>query len=79
MDDGPGFPEEFLDRAFDRFSRADEARAAGGTGLGLSIVSLIAAAHGGGASAANRPGGGADVWISLPGALPSARRAAALA
>jgi two-component system OmpR family sensor kinase len=78
-DDGPGFPEEFLDRAFDRFSRADEARAAGGTGLGLSIVSLIAAAHGGGASAANRPGGGADVWISLPGALPSARRAAALA
>lgn len=67
-DDGPGFPDEFLPRAFDRFSRADEARGRGGTGLGLSIVELIAAAHGGTAGAANRPEGGADVWISVPAA-----------
>ena len=68
-DDGKGFPEEFLPRAFDRFSRADEARGRGGTGLGLSIVDLIATAHGGSAGASNRSGGGADVWVSLPRAL----------
>lgn len=65
-DEGRGFPEPFLGRAFDRFSRGDEARPSGGTGLGLAIVALIAAAHGGGAGAANRDGGGADVWISVP-------------
>jgi signal transduction histidine kinase len=68
-DDGKGFPDEFLPRAFDRFSRADEARGRGGTGLGLSIVDLIATAHGGSAGASNRSGGGADVWVSLPRAL----------
>ncbi len=46
-DEGPGFPHGFLERAFDRFSRADDARTAGGTGLGLAIVELIARAHGG--------------------------------
>jgi two-component system, OmpR family, sensor kinase len=65
-DAGRGFPDGFLDRAFDRFSRADEARSAGGSGLGLSIVALIAQAHGGSAGASNRPEGGADVWLSLP-------------
>jgi two-component system, OmpR family, sensor kinase len=65
-DDGEGFPAPFLPRAFDRFSRADEARGRGGTGLGLSIVDLVARAHGGSAGAANRPQGGADVWLSLP-------------
>ena len=65
-DAGPGFPPEFLARAFERFSRADAARTGGGTGLGLAIVAAIARAHGGEAGAANRPGGGADVWISLP-------------
>jgi two-component system, OmpR family, sensor kinase len=65
-DAGPGFPDRFLDRAFDRFSRADEARSGGGSGLGLSIVALIADAHGGSTGAANRPEGGADVWLSLP-------------
>ena len=69
-DDGDGFPQAFLPRAFDRFSRADEARSRGGTGLGLSIVELIAAAHGGHARAANRPSGGADVWIELPRGAP---------
>lgn len=65
-DRGPGFPPAFLDRAFDRFSRADDARGRGGAGLGLSIVGLIAEAHGGRAFAANRPDGGADVWLRLP-------------
>jgi signal transduction histidine kinase len=62
-DDGPGFPSDFVERAFDRFSRADTARGRGGAGLGLAIVRTIAQAHGGSAHAANGP---ADVWIVLP-------------
>jgi signal transduction histidine kinase len=65
-DRGAGFDHDFLDRAFDRFSRADDARSRGGSGLGLSIVALIAQAHGGAAGAANRPEGGADVWLAVP-------------
>lgn len=65
-DDGTGFGEEFLPRAFERFTRADEARGRGGTGLGLAIVDVIARAHGGSSGAVNRQPHGADVWISLP-------------
>lgn len=66
LDEGEGFAPAFVPRAFDRFSRADEARASGGAGLGLAIVELIAAAHGGTAGVANRDGHGADAWIRLP-------------
>jgi two-component system OmpR family sensor kinase len=65
-DAGPGFPPQFLERAFERFSRADDARAGAGTGLGLAIVEAITSAHGGTAKAANKAGGGADVWILIP-------------
>jgi signal transduction histidine kinase len=65
-DEGPGFPADLLPSAFERFTRGDPARTRGGAGLGLSIVAAIAAAHGGSASALNRPDGGADVWIALP-------------
>jgi two-component system, OmpR family, sensor kinase len=65
-DRGPGFPPDFLDRAFERFSRPDQARGGEGTGLGLAIVEAIARAHRGSAHAANRDGSGADVWIELP-------------
>jgi two-component system OmpR family sensor kinase len=64
-DEGPGFPPTFLPQAFERFSRADQARSGGGAGLGLAIANVIAKAHGGTAQAANRDGG-ADVWLSLP-------------
>jgi signal transduction histidine kinase len=68
-DDGPGFPPDFLPYAFDRFRRPDAARGAddGGTGLGLAIVKAIAEAHGGTAEARNRPTGGAEVRLILPG------------
>jgi signal transduction histidine kinase len=66
LDRGEGLPPDFLDRAFERFSRASSSNRDGGSGLGLAIVRTIAAAHGGRAEAANRDGGGADVSISLP-------------
>jgi heavy metal sensor kinase len=65
-DEGPGFPADFLPRAFERFTRPDADRAGRGTGLGLSIVQTIATAHGGSAEAVNRDHAGADVWITLP-------------
>jgi two-component system OmpR family sensor kinase len=65
-DAGGGFDPRFVDRAFDRFTTADPARG-GGAGLGLAIVAAIAQSHGGAAHAANRAGGGADVWLELPG------------
>jgi signal transduction histidine kinase len=67
LDDGPGFPPEFLPHAWERFARADGARTEGGTGLGLAIVRTVAELHGGETRASNRPGGGADVSISFPG------------
>ena len=66
VDEGPGFGPEFLPLAFERFTRGDEGREGDGSGLGLAIVATIAHAHHGSARAANAPGGGADVWISLP-------------
>jgi two-component system, OmpR family, sensor kinase len=67
-DRGPGFPEEFRERAFERFSRAEMSRSQGGSGLGLAIVEAIAHAHRGEAHVENRAGGGADTWLSLPAA-----------
>ncbi len=71
-DQGPGVPESDLPRIFERFYRADKARARGerdpgGTGLGLAIVKHLIELHGGTASAANRPGGGAVFTVDLPG------------
>jgi two-component system, OmpR family, sensor kinase len=60
-DEGPGFPPELLPRAFDRFTRADEARERGGAGLGLAIVAAIARAHDGRAHAAD-----STVTLELP-------------
>jgi signal transduction histidine kinase len=71
-DDGPGFPPDFLPHAWERFARADGGRTEEGVGLGLAIVRTIAEVHGGVARAANRPGGGADVWIALPQAVGTA-------
>ena len=68
-DEGPGFPPGFEGRAFERFSRGDEARSPGAAGLGLAIVDAIARAHGGEARARNRPEGGAEVALLLPSTL----------
>jgi len=67
-DRGPGFPPDFLPRAFERFSRPDTSptRDRGGAGLGLAIVKAITEAHGGRVEAGNRPDGGAVVRVELP-------------
>jgi two-component system OmpR family sensor kinase len=70
-DGGPGFPADFLPHAFERFRRPDSGRSrgAGGAGLGLAIVQAIVVAHGGVATAGNRPDGGAMVRLHLPRAI----------
>jgi two-component system, OmpR family, sensor kinase len=65
QDQGPGFPDEFISHAFERFTRGDASRARGGAGLGLAIVDAIARGHGGSAHARNT-GDGSDVWLELP-------------
>ena len=65
-DDGPGFADEALTHATERFWRADSARSRGGTGLGLSIARVLIEAHGGEVMLANRPERGAIVSLVLP-------------
>ncbi len=76
LDEGPGFAPDFIPHAFECFTREETGhRGTGGVGLGLSIVAAIAEAHGGHAQAVNRPGGGADVWLSLPLSRASVQQA----
>jgi two-component system OmpR family sensor kinase len=57
-DDGPGFPVDFVDHAFERFARVDQSRErTGGAGLGLSLVEAIVRSHGGTVSLTSDPGG----------------------
>lgn len=67
-DHGAGFPPDFLGRALERFSQADASHGGAGSGLGLAITEAIARAHGGTATAANHPEGGALTELSLPAA-----------
>ncbi|MCA1275131.1 sensor histidine kinase, partial [Streptomyces sp. 7G] len=58
-DHGPGIPAEDLPYVFDRFYRAEAARALPGSGLGLAMARQIARAHGAELTAGAAPGGGA--------------------
>jgi two-component system, OmpR family, sensor kinase len=62
-DSGPGFGPRTLAHAFEPFNR--DAGDEDGTGLGMAIASAIAEAHGGGATAGNRPQGGARVTLTF--------------
>lgn len=64
-DHGPGIDPAELPHLFDRFYRGAGARVVPGTGLGLAIVRQVAELHGGTASAANAPGGGAVFTLAL--------------
>lgn len=65
-DHGPGISEQDLPHVFDRFYRAEAARALPGSGLGLAIVQQAATAHGGVATAERPSGGGALLRLTLP-------------
>jgi signal transduction histidine kinase len=60
-DDGVGVPEAELGRLFERFFRADRARASRGTGLGLAIVKHIVTQAGGTVEARGGLGAGLEI------------------
>jgi two-component system, OmpR family, phosphate regulon sensor histidine kinase PhoR len=69
-DNGPGIPDEHLERIFERFYRVDKSRSreTGSTGLGLSIVKHIAEEHGGSVRVESIFGKGSSFFLSIPSA-----------
>ncbi|AKH17266.1 sensor histidine kinase [Deinococcus soli (ex Cha et al. 2016)] len=68
QDDGPGIPEDQLERLFDRFYRLEDSRSRdqGGAGLGLSIARGIVDAHGGRIWLDSEVGQGTTAHVQLP-------------
>ena len=66
-DEGPGMPEDQLERAFEPFFRGEASRSrdTGGTGLGLGIARNIARAHGGDVVLHNGVPGGLEAVLTL--------------
>src|SRR2546423_639862 len=65
-DDGAGVPPGDIDRIFERFYEASDARTNKGAGLGLSIARWIVEEHHGTITARNNDGPGATFTVSLP-------------
>lgn len=65
-DDGVGVPEVELPRLFERFYRADRARASRGTGLGLAIVKHVVGQAGGSVEARGGLGAGLEIRCTFP-------------
>jgi signal transduction histidine kinase len=67
QDEGPGLPDDQLERAFEPFFRGESSRSrdTGGTGLGLGIARNIARAHDGDLVLRNRPEGGLEATLTL--------------
>jgi two-component system sensor histidine kinase KdpD len=73
IDHGPGVPDELKARIFEPFQRLDDHH--GGVGLGLAVAKGFAEAMGGSIAAANTPGGGLTVKVTLPVTSSEARSA----
>ncbi|HEY0003029.1 MAG TPA: ATP-binding protein [Actinoplanes sp.] len=73
-DQGIGIAPHDVDRIFERFYRADQARSrsTGGTGLGLAIVKHIATNHGGRVDVTSTLGDGSTFTLRLPARPPEA-------
>jgi two-component system sensor histidine kinase KdpD len=75
-DHGPGVPDEFKLRMFEPFERLGDRATGNGVGLGLAVSKGFLEAMGGTIHAADTPGGGLTVQVSLPGAAAPAASAA---
>jgi two-component system, OmpR family, sensor histidine kinase KdpD len=72
-DNGPGFPEQEINKVFDKFYRLNSSKT-GGTGLGLSISKGFIEAHRGTITLKNRPEGGAEFTIKIPVQITNVNR-----
>lgn len=67
LDSGPGIPEEYRERVFDRFIQIEgQSGRRQGTGLGLTFCKMAVEAHGGNIWVERRPEGGSAFRFSLP-------------
>ncbi|MBL8473628.1 MAG: sensor histidine kinase N-terminal domain-containing protein [Rhodocyclaceae bacterium] len=71
QDSGPGIAPHERERVFDRFYRGADA-GAGGSGLGLAIARAIAERHGARIKLGDAPGGGLELRVEFPPAVPAA-------
>jgi two-component system, OmpR family, sensor histidine kinase KdpD len=71
IDHGPGVPDALKTEIFEPFQRFDERKV--GVGLGLAVAKGFTEAMGGAIVAADTPGGGLTVRITLPVASQSAQ------
>jgi len=67
IDTGPGIPDDYRDKIFNRFVQIQgPAARRSGTGLGLAFCKLVAEAHGGKIWVENQPEGGSAFYFTLP-------------
>ena len=71
IDHGPGVPDEMKERIFEPFQRLDDHH--GGVGLGLAVAKGFAEGMGGTIAAADTPGGGLTIRVTLPVTSSEAR------
>ncbi len=77
-DRGPGIPEDFLPKLFDKFTQADasDVREKGGTGLGLSITKALVERLGGTITLETQLGVGTTFFVCLPEVVAESRASA---
>ena len=68
IDQGPGIPEDFHDKIFDKFTQSDssDTRKIGGTGLGFSITKAIVEKHGGNIGFSTQQNKGTTFYFDIP-------------
>jgi signal transduction histidine kinase len=66
-DHGPGIPEEYVDKVFDRFIQVpDTSHHFSGAGIGLAIAKSVAISHDASIWARNCSGGGCEFTVAFP-------------